>query len=157
MEGPTSSQAKGGALGKSVSDELLDGSVHMPANASNLDTEEAAPLPRNDATSLQEHADLIVQQIVFESVLKATQMPTSGHSPPSFCMITPNSSATSPLLDDVPSSSFTSQSMPAADDDDDEHFNPKAVLFANTNQTGNSTDSESGEQSSDCSLSVSTK
>lgn len=136
-----------------------------PLNASSgseQNTQEETPLPRNEHDLVEEHADLIVQQIVFESVRKATQaMPISGqeHSPPasSVCM-TSSSSLTSTVtlpssLEDAssPSSFPHLQSMPAADDDDGES-NPKAVLFANQTNPSSSSDSEP----SDCSLSVST-
>lgn len=162
---PTSTDAfsdslMGASLNETTEPLNASSEQNMLLNASKVDTEEAVPSPRNDHSFLQEHADLIVQQIVFESVLKATQI--SGHSSPSVCMISsslnssPSTTTTSPSLEDASSPSSRLQSMPAADDDD--VFNPKAVLFANTNQTSNS-DSESGSQSesdTDCSLSVST-
>lgn len=152
MEG--SKQAKG-ALGKSVSD----------------DNAEAVPIPRNDNDFplLQDHAEHFVQQIVFESVLKATQsMPIEASSPAVNCTMTSSTTLSSFTATSLPSvedgDAFlyspleSPQSMPAAEDEDESDSNPNAdVLFAITNQSNS--DSESGSQSDSDSanpLSVST-
>lgn len=142
-----------------------------PSRMDVSDDAEAVPFPRNasgDLPLIQDHAELFVQQILDESVLKATQMPSSSPPLPSGACMTFSSSTPAPksttTSNTSPSddallfeSSFSSpQSMLAADDDEKENSNPSTVLlFATANQS--ISDSESGSQSdSDSSLSVST-